>query len=200
MQRFCAQHAAVCCNKLNLHITERLCCEHIARQRTKAFIGHLQCRAIGERNRTAGRSDAGCFDGQLGSDSHIVIVRRNDCMVEYIGGLCGRNNNKRGADRAFVTIRRTVHNRDCFRAFALGGKSRGAAAVQIHCGNTAGILHDLCDLDGTAARGERLLAAVKHHQHDLAIVGDANACAGNSSRVVIIGGIYNDLAVLNEPH
>ena len=200
VQRFCAQHAAVCCNKLNLHITERLCCKYIARQRAEAFIGHLQRRAIGECNRTAGRSDAGCFDGQLGSDSHIVIVRRNDCMVEYIGGLCGRNDNKRGADRAFITIRRTVHNRDRFRAFALGSKGRGPAAVQIHCGNTTGILHDLCDLDGTAARGERLLPSVEHHQHDLTVISNTNAGTGSTPCVIIAGCIHDDLAVPDEPH
>ena len=200
VQRFCTQNASVRCNKLDLHITERFCREDITGQRTKAFVRHLQRGAFWKRDRASGRSNAGRLNGQIGPNRQIIIICRNDRMVEHIGGLRRRNDDEGGANRALITIRGTVHNGDRFRAFALGSKGRGAAAVQVHCGNAARILHDLRDLDGTAACREWLLPPVKHHQHNLPVIGNTNAGTGNTSGVIIICCIHDDLTIPDEPH
>ena len=46
--------------------------------------------------------------------------------------------------------------------------------------DATGIQHNLCDLDGAAACGERLLTAIKHHQHDLTVISNTNTGTGST--------------------
>ena len=194
------QHAAVRSYQLDLHISQRFCGKHTVCQRTDALVRHLQLSAFRQSDRTAGRGNASGFYRQIRANSQVIIVRRDDRMVKHIRRLGSRHHQQRRADRTLIAVRGPIDHRNGLRTLALCRKSGRTAAVQIDCRNAAGIQHDLCDLNGTAARRERFLTAVQNHQDDPAVVGDAHAGTGSAAGVVIIRGGNSKLTVLYQPH
>ena len=106
-------------------------------------------------------------------------------MVKFIGSFCGGYHQQRGADRTLITVRGTVDDRDGVRALFLCREGGGAAAIQVDRYGAARIQHDLSYLLCASACRERLLTAVKNHQHHFAVSGNADAGSGSSGIVVI---------------
>ena len=119
-------------------------------------------------------------------------------MVKCIRGLRRGDDQQRGANRALVSIRGAVHHCDLVRTLLLGVKGGGAAAIQVDGNNAARFQHDLGDLLGTAAGGERLLPSVQHHHDHFPVAGDAHTGAGSSGIVVVRIGADRNLSVLDQ--
>ena len=112
---------------------------------------------------------------------------------------CGDYHQRR-TDGALIAVGGTVHNTQSIAALLLCDEGSGSAAVKIYCGNTACIEHYLCQLLGTAAGRERLLAAIKHHEDDLALGRDADAGAGMSAVIVVCGAVDDGFSAADEEH
>ena len=84
-------------------------------------------------------------------------------MMESVARGSGGNNQDGGAYGSFKAVGGTVYDRYLICALFLSGKGGRTAAVKVNGGYAACFIHDLRDLTGTAACGEGLLTAVKHH-------------------------------------
>ena len=198
MQGLGAEDCTLCGDDLHLHIPQRGCREDIAAECGDALIAHLQRRILRQIDGSAGGRDAAGQDLQLGADREIVILGRDDRVVEHIGGLRRGDDEQRRANRALLTVRRAVDDLRGVHALKLRDIGRGAAAVQVQGDDAAGVQHDLGDLLRAAAAGPGLLAAVQRHEHDLAVIGDADAGARGAVVVIIRRGSDVDLAVLHQ--
>ena len=150
MECLAAQNLAVS-HGLHLHIAYSGGSECTVTDRTDTAIGDLQGGALRQISSIAGSTDARDRDGQAGSYGEIIIIRRNNSVIKFVGGLCRRHYHQRGADGTGIAVGRTVYHRQFVCALFLGDKGRGTAAVQIHRYHASGIQHDLSDLDGAAA-------------------------------------------------
>ena len=200
VQRLGTQHAAVRSLQLDLHVAQPRCGKHVVLQRANAFIGYCQLGALRQGNGTAGRRNAGDPHLQLRTDGQIIVVRSDDSMVKHVGGLGSRHHHQRRTDRALVAVRRAVGHGDGIRTLRLCCKGRRAAAVQIDRRDTAGIQHDLCNLNVAAACGEGILPAIQRHQDNTSVIGDAHTAARCALGIVVRGVGNGDLTVLDQPN
>ena len=152
--------------------------------RTDVLIQGSPCDVRRELRRASGGADAGGDQRNRSALCQVIVSGGDERMVKLLGGRRCGNDQQRGADRALIAVRGAVDNGELIAALLLGNKRRGAAAVQIDGGHAAGVQHDLCQFFGTAACGERLLTAVKHHHDDLAVRGDAHAGARVAAVVI----------------
>ena len=119
-------------------------------------------------------------------------------MVEAVAGGSGRYYQDGGADGPFKAVGGTVYYRNFICALLLGGKGGRTAAVEIYGDYAPRLVHDLRYLSCAAACGEGLLAAVKRHEYDPVVRGDADAGSGGSGIIVVIAVGNHDLTVANE--
>ena len=194
------QHAAVRSHQPDLHVAQPRRGKHVVLHRTNTFVGYCQRRALRQGNGAAGRRNAGDPHLQLRTDGQIIVVRSDDSMVKHVGGLGSRHHHQRRTDRALVAVRRAVGHGDGIRTLRLCCKGRRAAAVQIDRRDTAGIQHDLCNLNVAAACGEGILPAIQRHQDNTSVIGDAHAAARCALGIVVRGVGNGDLTVLDQPN
>ena len=180
------------------HVAVVLRHEYVPVHAADRFIAHVPDGVLRQRGRVAGSADANSLNVQLGTGHDIVAFNTQIRVIQLVGDLRRGDDHQRGTDAALKAVGRAIDHSDLIRPFRLGRKGRGAAAVEIHGGDTAGIQHDLRDLFRTAAAGPGLLAAIKHHQHDLAVFCDTDA--GTAGAVVHIVRVFADvdLAVSHE--
>ena len=200
VQRLGTQHAAVRIHQPDLHVAQPRRGKHVVLHRTNTFVGYCQRRALRQGNGAAGRRNAGDPHLQLRTDGQIIVVRSDDSMVKHVGGLGSRHHHQRRTDRALVAVRRAVGHGDGIRTLRLCCKGRRAAAVQIDRRDTAGIQHDLCNLNVAAACGEGILPAIQRHQDNTSVIGDAHAAARRALGIVVRGVGNDDLTVLDQPN
>ena len=196
VQNLAADNRAVH-HQVNLHIAITAGGEDVTVHEAEFLIGNLPISIFRNLSRVAGDADAGGSQGQAGVVGQVVVVRGDGGIAELVGDHSRGNHHQRGADASLITVGRTVDNAQLVSAFSLGNKGRGAAAVQIDGGNTAGIDHDLSDFFQSAAAGEGLLTAVENHQNHFALSGDTNTGTGSSVIVVISGLGSHVLTVLD---
>ena len=108
------------------------------------------------------------------------------------------DHHQRGTNGTLITIRRTVHNRERIAAFLLRYEGSGTAAIQIDCGHTACVQHDLCQFFSTAASGEGFLTAVQHHHDDLALSSDTHTSAGMTAVIIVRRTGHDRLPILDQ--
>ena len=200
VQRLGAENRAILRHKLDLYIAQRQRSEHIVPQAANRFVGNLKRSAGRNLDCTAGGGHAGHLHGKLRAHGQVVILRRDHRMVKLVGGLRRGNHQQRGADRPLIAVGRTVYHGNGVGAFRLGCECGGSAAVQVHCGNTAGIQHDLCHLVGAAAGGEGLLTAIQDHHDHPSVIGDADAGTRLAGLIIFAGRIPGHFAVLDQPN
>ena len=160
------------------------------------FIRGFPCEVGRKLCGTAGHTDSGSDQANRGAARQIIVSSGDQGMVKLPGNGSRGNDHQRGADGALITVRRTVHDRKRIAAFLLRHEGGGTAAVQIDRGHTACIQHDLCQFLRVAAGGEGLLAAIQHHQDNLALCGDTNAGAGMAFAIIIRSVFRNGFSVL----
>ena len=108
------------------------------------------------------------------------------------------DHHQRGTNGTLITIRRTVHDRERIAAFLLRYEGSGTATVQIDCGHTACVQHDLCQFFSTAAGGEGFLTTVQHHQDNLALSGDTHTGAGMTAVIIVCCAGHDGLSILDQ--
>ena len=108
------------------------------------------------------------------------------------------DHHQRGTNGTLITIRRTVHNRERIAAFLLCYEGSGTAAIQIDCGHTACVQHDLCQFFSTAASGEGFLTTVQHHHDDLALSSDTHTSAGMTAVIIVCCAGHDGLSILDQ--
>ena len=185
--------------ELNFHATLPDSGENaVRRDGADGLILGAPCAICGKLRRAAGCADAG--GGKLGgsADREVIIGGGDQRVIELRGDRGRGDHHQRGTNGTLITIRRTVHDRERIAAFLLRYEGSGTAAVQIDGSHAARVQHDLCQLFGAAACGERLLPSVKHHEDDLALGSDAHAGAGMAAVIIVGRAVHNRLAVLDQ--
>ena len=172
----------------------------IFRDGTDGFIRGLPCDIGREFRRAAGHTDTGSDQADCGAARQVIISRGDQGMIKLRRDRGRGDHHQRGTNGTLITIRRTVHNRERIAAFLLRYEGSGTAAVQIDGSHAARVQHDLCQLFGAAACGERLLPSVKHHEDDLALGSDAHAGAGMAAVIIVGRAIYDRPAVFDKIH
>ena len=201
VQRLGAEDRAVRAEELHVrravaHRGEEAVCVHGAHR----GVGGRPGDVLRQGSRAADVVHADGADLQRGVAREVgqIVLGLNERMVERVHRLGRGDDHQRGTDRALIAVGGTVHDADVILALFLRGEGGGAAAVEVHGLDAAGVDHDLGDLLGAAAAGEGRLAAVKHHQHDLAVGRDADAGARGAVFIVVGAGVDNRLAVLDQ--
>ena len=159
-----------------------------------SLVGDCPIGALGD---DSGRTDVVDADGvqlQLGADGQILVIRLDDGTVKLLGGLGGGNRHQSAGYAAGVAVGGTVDHLDLVAALRLGHIGGGAAAVQVHGTDAAGLQHDLGDLAQGTAAGEGLLTTVQNHHHHRAVGLNAD---GGAAGTLVVGGAGGQLAV---PH
>ena len=170
----------------------------IFRDGTDGFICGLPCDIGREFRRAAGHTDTGSDQADCGAARQVIISRGNQGMIKLRRDRGRGDHHQRGTNRTLITIRRTVHNRERIAAFLLRYEGSGTAAIQIDCGHTACVQHDLCQFFSTAASGEGFLTAVQHHQDDLALSSDTHTSAGMTAVIIVCCAGHDGLSILDQ--
>ena len=172
----------------------------IFRDGTDGFIRGLPCDIGREFRRAAGHTDTGSDQADCGAARQVIISRGDQGMIKLRRDRGRGDHHQRGTNGTLIAVRGTVHDRERIAAFLLRYEGSGTAAIQIDRGHAARVQHDLCQLFGVAACGERLLPSVKHHEDDLALGSDAHAGAGMAAVIIVGRAIYDRLAVFDKIH
>ena len=170
----------------------------IFRDGTDGFICGLPCDIGREFRRAAGHTDTGSGQVDCGAARQVIISRGDQGMIKLRRDRGRGDHHQRGADGTLITIRRTVHNRERIAAFLLRYEGSGTAAIQIDCGHTACVQHDLCQFFCTAAGGEGFLTTVQHHQDNLALSGDTHTGAGMTAVIIVCCAGHDGLSILDQ--
>ena len=170
----------------------------IFRDGTDGFICGLPCDIGREFRRAAGHTDTGSDQADCGAARQVIISRGNQGMIKLRRDRGRGDHHQRGTNGTLITIRRTVHNRERIAAFLLRYEGSGTAAIQIDCGHTACVQHDLCQFFSTAASGEGFLTAVQHHHDDLALSGDTHTSAGMTAVIIVCCAGHDGLSILDQ--
>ena len=170
----------------------------IFRDGTDGFIRGLPCDIGREFRRAAGHTDTGSDQADCGAARQVIISRGDQGMIKLRRDRGRGDHHQRGTNGTLITIRRTVHNRERIAAFLLRYEGSGTAAIQIDCGHTACVQHDLCQFFSTAASGEGFLTAVQHHHDDLALSGDTHTSAGMTAVIIVCCAGHDGLSILDQ--
>ena len=142
LYRFAAQNRPVELQS-DCHSAERHTGENTILQGGYRFVRDDQSCTCGQICGIARSTDTQGGYTDASANRQIVCISGDQGMVKFCGRLCCRDHHERGADRALITIRRTVDYRHLIRTLLLGCISSGTAAIQVDCGNTARFQHDL---------------------------------------------------------
>ena len=170
----------------------------IFRDGTDGFIRGLPCDIGREFRRAAGHTDTGSDQADCGAARQVIISGGDQGMIELRGGRGRGDHHQRGADGTLIAIRRPIHDRERIAAFLLRYEGSGTATVQIDCGHTACVQHDLCQFFSTAAGGEGFLTAVQHHQDNIALSGDTHTGAGMTAVIIVCCAGHDGLSILDQ--
>ena len=170
----------------------------IFRDGTDGFIRGLPCDIGREFRRAAGHTDTGSDQADCGAARQVIISRGDQGMIKLRRDRGRGDHHQRGTNGTLITIRRTVHNRERIAAFLLRYEGSGTAAIQIDCGHTACVQHDLCQFFSTAASGEGFLTAVQHHHDDLALSSDTHTSAGMTAVIIVCCAGHDGLSILDQ--
>ena len=170
----------------------------IFRDGTDGFIRGLPCDIGREFRRAAGHTDTGSDQADCGAARQVIISRGDQGMIELRGDRGRGDHHQRGTNGTLITIRRAVHNRERIAAFLLRYEGSGTAAIQIDCGHTACVQHDLCQFFSTAAGGEGFLTAVQHHHDDLTLSSDTHTSAGMTAVIIVCCAGHDGLSLLDQ--
>ena len=170
----------------------------IFRNGTDGFIRGLPCDISREFRRAAGHTDTGSNQADCGAARQVIISRGDQGMIKLRRDRGRGDHHQRGTNGTLITIRRTVHDRERIAAFLLRYEGSGTATVQIDCGHTACVQHDLCQFFSTAAGGEGFLTTVQHHQDNLALSGDTHTGAGMTAVIIVCCAGHDGLSILDQ--
>ena len=170
----------------------------IFRDGTDGFIRGLPCDIGREFRRAAGHTDTGSGQADCSAARQVIISGGDQGMIKLRGDRSRGDHHQRGTNGTLITIRRTVHNRERIAAFLLRYEGSGTAAIQIDCGHTACVQHDLCQFFSTAAGGEGFLTTVQHHQDNLALSGDTHTGAGMTAVIIVCCAGHDGLSILDQ--
>ena len=170
----------------------------IFRDGTDGFIRGLPCDIGREFRRAAGHTDTGSDQADCGAARQVIISRGDQGMIKLRRDRGRGDHHQRGTNGTLITIRRTVHNRERIAAFLLRYEGSGTAAIQVDCGHTACVQHDLCQFFSTAASGEGFLTTVQHHHDDLALSSDTHTSAGMTAVIIVCCAGHDGLSILDQ--
>ncbi len=136
--------------------------------RSIAFIAHSPVCIFRQINRIAVRADTSRCHLYRCANRRIVILGLNQRMIKR--GRAGSRGveQQRGGNRSGSTVRRSVNNLQLFGGSITDNEGGRSAAVQVNRLYTAGFLHDVTNIQRTAARGERFLTSIQYRQNNLA--------------------------------
>ena len=170
----------------------------IFRDGTDSFIRGLPCDIGREFRRAAGHTDTGSDHADCGAARQVIISRGDQGMIKLRRDRGRGDHHQRGTNGTLITIRRTVHDRERIAAFLLRYEGSGTATVQIDCGHTACVQHNLRQFFSTAAGGEGFLTTVQHHQDNLALSGDTHTGAGMTAVIIVCCTGHDGLSILDQ--
>ena len=195
-----AHNLAIYCHLNNSSTGLCTCSKHAVYHSTHGSILHLPSGILGNQSSGTCRANAGSGYLYLRTGSHVYILSLQRSTIERIGGSSQRSDDQTGRNRTLRTIRRTVHDGYVVRTFLTSSKGSRSTAIQVDCGYTALLQHDLCQLvHGTTAR-ERLLTTIQRHKNYLTICGYTNAGTGVTIRIVGTGCICSHILTIPYQH
>ena len=164
----------------------------------KRIIGNRPSISLGKLNLITCRADTLCSHLYGSTDSGILVLALNDCMVELSGAGSCRYHKKRSGYRTSEAVRRSVYYANCIITGLLCNEGCRSTTVKVDRLNTSCVEHDLCDLLHATTTGERLLTTIKYHEYYLTCLGDTNRCSGSTTRVIAIRSVDSNLTILNK--
>ena len=183
-------------HKLHLHVAVIGGGEHaILGDGAHGLVRNRPVGALGDHSGGADVVNADGVELQLGADGQIIVIRLNDGAVKLLGGLGGGDRHQRAGHATGIAVGGTVDHLDLVAALRLGHIGGGAAAVQVHSTDAAGLQHDLGDLAQSAAAGEGLLTTVQNHHHHRAVCLNTD---GGTAGTLILGSTGSQLTVPNQ--
>ena len=164
----------------------------------EALVANRPSISIGNLNLVTSRADTLCSKLHGSTNSRILVLTLDHCVIKLSRAGSGRYHKKRGGYRTSKTVRRSVDNAKCVITGLLRNEGCRSTAVKVDCLNATCLEHDLCDFLHATTTGEGLLTTVKYHKYYLTGLGDTNRCSGSTVGVIAFGSVDSNLAILNK--
>ena len=106
-----------------------------------------------------------------------LIAGGDQRVVKYAVLRNGGNADETGADGPLVTVGGLAEHLQLAALFA-GREGRGAAAIEVQSRHAAGVLQDSCHLIEVHTDGAGRQTALRHEEHDAAVIPDTHTVSG----------------------